>query len=247
MVRQFRWPSGRWAELYLEHPLLVPFAQRLVWGAYDSAGRLAGTFRALEDHSLTDAADNAFALAPDWPVGVVHPLELTPEARQSWLGHLADYDVVPPFAQLERPVVTVKPEQAGTRVGNEIAGTELNAMTFKGRAERLGWTRGSVCDAGCINHYVKTFPGAGVDVFVQTEGMYVGIDMYTDIKLGDVFFVRHASVKLGSYVYDEPSDLDDPRLVSYGDVPAIAFSEAMGDLGKIAGTTKDEVGESAHA
>jgi hypothetical protein len=245
MVRQFRWPVARWQELYLQHPLLLPFAQRLVWGAYDSSGKLVGTFRALEDHSLTDAADEAYALPPGCLVGVVHPLELAPEARQAWLKHLADYDVVPPFAQLERSVVTVKPAQAKTKFGSEVAETELNAMTFKGRAERLGWTRGSVCDGGGINHYVKTFPAAGVDVFVETEGMYIGIDMYSDIKLGKVFFVKHASVQLGSYTYDEPGDQKDPRLLTYEEVPAIAFSEAMGDLVKIAG--KDKSGNESEA
>jgi hypothetical protein len=247
MVRQFGWPAARWQELYLQHPLLLPFAQRLVWAAYDSSGKLAGTFRALEDHSLTDAADNAFTLAPDCLVGVVHPLELTPEARQSWLKHLADYDVVPPFAQLERSVVSVKPEQAKTKFGSEVAETKLNAITFKGRAERLGWTRGSVCDGGGIGYYMKTFPGAGVDVFVETEGMYVGIDMYSDIDLGKVFFVKHASVQIGSYIYDEPSDPNDPRLIGYGEVPAIAFSEAMGDLVKISGKSKEQPAEAADA
>jgi hypothetical protein len=247
MVRQFRWPVARWQELYLQHPLLLPFAQRLVWGAYDPAGKLNVTFRALEDHSLTDAADAPFTLPARGSVGIVHPLELTPETRQTWLKHLADYDVVPPFAQLERPVVTVKPEQAATRFGDEIAGTELNAMTFKGRAERLGWTRGSVCDAGGINFYLKSFPTAGVDVFVETEGMYVGIDMYSDITLGKVFFVKHGSVQIGSYVYDEPDTTDDPRLVSYADVPAIAFSEAMGDLAKIAAKSAAQAAEEADA
>jgi len=177
MVRQFRWPRARWEELYLQHPLLLPFAQRLVWGAYDKTGKLLGTFRALEDRSLTDAEDEPYSLPSDCDMGIVHPLELTAEIRQTWLKHLADYDIVPPFAQLERSVVTVKDEQAKTKFGNEVANTEINAMTFKGRAEKLGWGRGSVCDGGGINHYVKAFPGAGVDVFVGTDGMYDGIDM----------------------------------------------------------------------
>jgi hypothetical protein len=208
---------------------------------------LAGTFRALEDCSLTDANDEPYTLPGDCTIGIIHPLELTAELRQQWMQHLADYDVIPPFAQLERSVVIVKPEQVNIKFGTEVAETELNAMTFKGRAERLGWTRGSVCDAGCINYYVKLFPGADVDVFVGTEGMYVGVDMYTDIKLGKVFFVRHRSVQIGSYIYDEPNDSKDPRLVSYGEVPPIAFSEAMGDVVKIAGKSKEQPVEATDA
>jgi Domain of unknown function (DUF4132) len=247
MVRQFRWPRARWEELYLQHPLLLPFAQRLVWGAYDKSGKLLGTFRALEDRSLTDAEDEPYSLPSESDVGIVHPLELTAENRQTWLKHLADYDIVPPFAQLERTVVTVNDEQAKTKFGNEVANTELNAMTFKGRAEKLGWGRGSVCDGGGINHYVKTFPGAGVDVFVGTEGMYVGIDMYSNITLERIFFVKHGSVQIGSYTYDEPGDTKDPRLLSYAEVPPIAFSEAMGDLIKISGKSATQETEAADA
>jgi hypothetical protein len=243
MVRQHRWPAARWQELYLEHPLLLPFAQRLVWGAYDRAGELRATFRALEDRSLTDAGDEVFSLAPDAAVGIVHPLELAPDRRQGWLQHLADYHVVPPFAQLERPVVTVKPGQEDIKFGGDVAKIELNAMTFKGRAERLGWVRGSVCDAGCISFYLKRFPAAGVDAFVETEGMAVGLDMYSDVTLGKNFFVKHASVQIGSYVYDEPDNPSDPRLVSYGAVPAIALSEALGDLAKIAAKSETQPSE----
>ncbi len=235
MVRQFRWTTARWRELYLAQPLLIPFAQRLVWGCFDDTGKLTATCRALDDLTLTDAADESFTLPATGQMGVVHPLELAPEPRVAWVRHLADYNIEPPFAQLDRPVVAVKPEQAALKFSKELDGTSLNAMTFKGRAERLGWARGSVCDAGGINYYRKTFPNAGVEVFLGLEGMYVGVDMYSDVTLGEVFFVKSGSVKIGGYEYDEPSHENDPRLVTFGAVPPIAFSEALGDLARIAG------------
>jgi hypothetical protein len=85
---------------------------------------------------------------------------------------------------------------------------------------------------------VANLPEAGVDVFVATEGMYVGIDMYADITLGKMFFIKHGSGQIGSYVYDEPGNHQDARLVPFGEVPPIAFSEAMGDLRRIAGKDK---------
>ncbi len=247
MVQQHRWPAARWVELFLAHPLVFPFANRLVWGTFGTDGKLVGTFRALEDRSLTSAGDESFPKPSQGGVGIVHPLELTLEQRQAWLKHLADYNVVPPFAQLERPVVSLKPGQEKVRVSKELEGTELNAMTFKGRAERLGWSRGSVVDAGGVNYYYKQFPAAGVDVFIALEGMYVGIDMYSDITLGQVMFVKHRSVQVGSYTYDEPSGEKDGRLVPFGDVPAIAFSEAMGDLVKISGKPGGQQSEESNA
>jgi hypothetical protein len=234
MVRQQRWPVGRWRELFLSHPVLLPFAVRLVWGAYDEAGQLTATFRALEDRSLTDVDDSAVTLPERGTVGMVHPLELSEDARQAWRAHLADYEIEPPFPQLERPVVTPRPEQRDQKVYRDLAGTGVNALTFRGRAERLGWHRGSVGDGGSVSAYAKSFPLAGVDVFVEIDGLYIGIGMDEEIKLQNVYFVRTGAGRAGAYGYDEPTGENDPRLVAFGEVPPVVFSEAMGDLGKIA-------------
>ena len=108
-------------------------------------------------------------------------------------------------------MVQLAPDATDKTRLSEYAGASINGMTFKGRADRLGWTRGSVVDGGGISTYTKSFPAAGVDVFLGLDGMYVGIDMSSEIKLQDAFFVRSGSVKTGSYTYDEPGDENDPR------------------------------------
>ncbi len=241
-MRQFRWPRARWAELFLENPLLRPFTRRLVWGAYDKAATLLGTFRALDDGSLTHVDDDVYTLPRAATLGIVHPLELTAAQRTQWLAHFAEYDVEPMFSQLDRAMATVRDDQRDVKISHHVAETALHAMTFKGRAEQLGWVRGSVCDGGVVSYYRKTFPGADVDAFVETQALYVNADPYDDITLGKTFFVTHGSVQIGSYLYDEPSDERDSRLIAYGDVPPIAFSEAMSDLVKIAGGIADEDG-----
>ncbi len=235
LVRQRRWSATRWRELFLPHPILLPFATRLVWGTYDDSGQLCGLFRALEDRTLTTNADDAYELPDDASVGLVHPLEIDDQTRTAWLTHLADYEIEPPFPQLEREVVNAAEDQHDQKNYLALDGAVLNGMTFKGRAERLGWVRGSVVDAGSVSGYHKSFPTAGVDVIIGIEGMFMGMDMYDEITLGPVLFVRDGTVKYGSYQYDEPSDESDPRVMRFGDVAAIAFSEAMGDLRRIAG------------
>lgn len=235
MVQQHRWPAARWAELFLQHPLLIPFAARLVWGSYGESGALVRTFRALEDRTLTTAADEPAEVPVESSVGMVHPLELTAEDRQAWLGHLADYEVVPPFAQLERSVIAPAPEELQTKMFLHFDQVELNAMTFRGRAEKRGWLRGSVVDAGGIWYYYKPFHTADVDVFLVVDGMYIGVDMYSSMTMGRFYFVRHSSVRIGSYTYDEPTDEKDERILRGEEVPAIVFSEALGDLRHIAG------------
>ena len=87
--------------------------------------------------------------------------------RLTWVKHLADYNVIPPFSQLERTS-----GHCDRRTGNctnfkkTVAETELNAMTFKGRAERLGWVRGSVCAALAASVITTSgLPGGGRGCF----------------------------------------------------------------------------------
>jgi hypothetical protein len=244
LVRQFRWPVARWRELYLSHPLLKPFTQRLVWSWRGDDGVIAKTFRALDDSSLTDVQDNAVELPANGTISIVHPLELDEKDRQAWVQHLADYNIAPPFPQLDRPAVTVKEDERAAKHGKLVEGTSLNAMTFRSRAEKLGWTRGSVVDNGAVSSYKKIFSGAGIDAFLDLDGMYMGIGVDETIQLGKICFVKSGSVQTGSYTYDEPGE-NDPRLIAFGNVPTVPFSEVMGDLVKISGKTADAPAEAA--
>jgi hypothetical protein len=70
--------------------------------------------------------------------------------------------------------------------------------------------------------------------------MYVGISRDDSITLQEMYFVKAGSVEVGSYVYDEPSDGNDPRVLAFGEVPPVPFSETMGDLVKISGKAATE-------
>jgi hypothetical protein len=123
----------------------------------------------------------------------------------------------------------------------------LGAGTFRSRAERRGWVRGSVVDAGMVAGYFKAFPGAGVEVTLEIEGLFVGIDPMDTVTLGVARFVRADSVKRGSYTYDDPQ-AGDARVLPFGDVPPVVYSETVGDLKFIAGigaATADAEGDEA--
>jgi hypothetical protein len=235
-TRQRRWPLATWRQLFLAHPLLRPFAVRLVWGVWAGASDAEprATFRALEDLSLTTAGDESFSLPGTGSIGIVHPLELSTESLQAWRQHLAEHEVEAPFPQLERDIVRARPEESAVGFYRAVENTKLNAMTFKGRAERLGWHRGSVCDGGGIPAYVKSFPAGQVDAILMLEGFFIGAGMYDEVTLGTTCFVKSGSVQFGSYIYDEPSKEDDQRVVPLGQVPAIPFSETLADLRRIA-------------
>ncbi len=236
LVRQRRWALTRWRDLFEEHPLLRPFAMGLVWGRY-ADGELVDCFHMLEDGSFTDADDEDVSFADYEEIGIVHPLELEEDALVAWSAHLSDHEIEPPFPQLTRRVVRVAAADRDKRAIRDLERHSLNAMSFRGRAERLGWARGSVVDAGGVTSYVASFPAAGVDVFLCLEEFWIGMSMEDEARLGTVFFVRSGSVQVGSYIYDEPENEKDERVLALAEVPEIVYSEAVGQLEQIAGRT----------
>jgi hypothetical protein len=241
MVRQHRWPVARWRGLFLDHPVLFgPFATRLVWGHYDEAGAMAGTFRVLEDRTLTDAADEPLGLPEVGSIGIVHPLELDEDQLGAWRTHLADYEVEPPFPQLERPVIRVPGADRDVRIGKDLAGIRLSALTVRGRAEKLGWARGPGGEGGMVDAYRKVFPGAGVEAFLELDGMSVSPGMDESVGLGDYYFVEGGAAAVGSDVAHDPIGGGDARLIALGAVPPVVYSEVVGDLSRIASKAEGE-------
>lgn len=239
LVRQRRWPAARWRELYETHPVLRAFATRLVWGVYGADGALLRCFRRYPNGLLADAAGGLEELPEaDARIGMVHPLELSTEATTAWRAHLARFKVTPPFPQLDRAVERLDPLHANRRELALVQGKELGAGTFRSRAEKRGWQRGSVVDGGGVSGYFKAFPGAGVEVSIDLDGLFIGIDPMDTVTLGVARFSKADSVERGSYVYDDPK-AGDERLLAFGAVPAVVYSETVGDLKAIAGIVAD--------
>lgn len=224
MVEQHRWPQASWRELFLRHPLLMPFAQRLVWTDGNQ------TFRVLEDLSLTNHEEDSVALDPGASVGLVHPLDLSEEERQAWLEHLANHRVVPPFGQMDRPIARLDHSLADERRWRHLRGTEMNGLTFRSRAEKRGWRRGA-SESGCVMSYFKAFPKVAVEAHVEVDGLYFGIGRDESIHLGDVW-----PLKAGTAHWGVPSDDSDPATLPLGELPALVYSEVMGDLSLITGS-----------
>ena len=226
MVRQHRWPVRRWRELFLQHPVLFPFAVRLVWGVYDQSGAVRQTFRALPDRSLTDASDDPIDLpAGESPVGIVHPLNLPPQQVEAWRTNLADYEIEPPFPQIDRPVARASGEERELKMYDRLKGAQLNALGFRSKAEKYGWSRAAVGDGAMVASYRKRFAGPAIDAFVTVDGMPVYTDPTAQATVGSVLFLP---------VDATPRDFQQ-RLMRLGDVPEMVFSEAIGDMTRICG------------
>jgi hypothetical protein len=139
-----RWSAEEFRELLVMHPLLRLLVRRLVWAVFDgdasAAGAAVGAFRVAEDGTFADVHDDAYAPPGDAAIGVAHPLDLG-DGLAAWSGVLADYDILQPFPQLDRPVFALDADerQASTlvRFGRITVDPRRTVLL-----ERRGWKRG---------------------------------------------------------------------------------------------------------
>ena len=241
LVIQRRWTVDKWQGLFLTNPVMFVYANRLIWGIFDEKGALMTTFRCQEDQSLTDGNGDEIDFTFTSPrvertlgevgfVGIVHPISLTTEDINFWKNELLDNDIEPIFPQLNRPVILLQNRDKNLKMSNEFEGIQFGGYGFLSRMDKTGWSRGSIVDNGGIASYYKEFTEVGlVAIVMQIGDLSVG---YYDVnaEIGHLMFVRKSGVRFGSYMYDEPSRESDPRLVSFGDMPPIVYSEVIADM-----------------
>src|SRR5262249_54746702 len=148
MIGGRRWPRPEFEELLVNHPLMVNLVRMLIWGGYDPQGQVVGTFRLNEDRTYSDMDDRPIQIGQVERIGIVHAAHVSDEAKSKWGELLTDYEIVAPFPQLGRSVMTLTSEELD---GNEIkrfAQAILPAVTIVGALEKNGWVRGLAGDGG---------------------------------------------------------------------------------------------------
>ncbi|MBW6436642.1 DUF4132 domain-containing protein [Actinoplanes hulinensis] len=133
MCAQRRIPAPIFRDRFAAHPWTTHLARRLVWGVFDGE-TLTGTIRVAEDGTPATVDDDLAALPDDATLSVLHPLLLRDGEPAAWGAVFADYQLLQPFAQLDRPV------HRDLRDLHRYAGRETTYAVLRG-LERRGWTR----------------------------------------------------------------------------------------------------------
>ncbi|GLY05106.1 DUF4132 domain-containing protein [Actinoplanes sp. NBRC 101535] len=220
MVGSRRWTGEDFQRLFVGHPLVRHVVRRLVWGVFDEAGTLAGSFRVAEDSSFATVEDEPATIPAGTLVGVPHPLHLG-DSLAAWSEVFADYEILQPFPQLGRPVFALTAEEA--------AGTDLvrfEQLTVPATSvlslERRGWQRESPQDAGIQGRIELTI----------APGLEVGVDLEPGIVVGDV--THFPEQKLTDvYLHDGTGSgrgADGRGRVPLSALSAVAASELLRDL-----------------
>lgn len=221
MIMGRRWSVEAWTHGLRDHPLLVSFTRRLVWGVFDDdTNALVTIFRTAEDRTLVGPQGDV-KLDDGAKIGLVHPLHLSEAARAEWAGHLADYEIIQPFAQLGRPLFHVDDSERAETKSARFATSKFKSGVLRDLLVRAGWQR----DTDYLRkEYTRVFSADKVVAIATMDpGVYAGAATY------DAFDQTIASIefreKKGRGKSAEPMPLSE--------VPAVAFSEAVRDLSDV--------------
>jgi hypothetical protein len=214
------WPPGDWLAYLVQHPIAGPLCQRLVWLGLDGDGKIAASFRPLEDLSLTDMKDSSVSLDGLAAVSLAHQAIMTPELAKAWETHLADYEIEPLFTQVGRAVKTLGPDMVETTGIGDREGYIIDNMKLRSAVTKLGYDRGDVGDGGSFSEYVKRFEDAGLRALLGFTWSYVGENEQRPVALTKLTFE-----KLGRGAN---------KAMKLKDVPPVLLSEAWNDLHTVA-------------
>lgn len=218
MCVQRSWRFEDWEPYLCRHPIMRHFCQRLVWMA--TRGETVRLFRPLADGTFTDVEDNPVELDPADVISLAHQTTSEPATATAWIQHLSDYEVAPLFEQFGRGAPEITPEKRQQRALTDFEGWMTETFKLRGRATKLGYTRGPTGDGGWFHEYVKRFPTTGLQAVIE----------FTGNALPETN-VPAALIKLS---FQRENGGHTSQAISLGDVPAVLLAECWNDYRQLA-------------
>lgn len=232
LVIQRKWTAAQWHAIFLNNPVMFIYATKIVWGAYDSDGRLLQCFLCQEDTALIDFDDNEWELPEGAKVGIVHPLGLTDEQVKQWQQKLFKLSVEPVFPQLDRPVYRVAAEDHNKTVLRDFDKKFTEPNSLKATLDKYGWRKGPAGDGGMVYYFTKKENAGHCMAVIMTEGVSVaGFDTEHYPELGNLYFIDTTKDQAGWF--QEPKQDDDSRLIPLGEVPEVFYSEVLAGVSSV--------------
>ncbi|EGK9458262.1 WGR and DUF4132 domain-containing protein [Escherichia coli] len=174
MCLRRRWSPENFQLFLVEHPLVRHLTRRLIWGVYSAENKLLACFRVAEDNSYSTADDDLFTLPEgDISVGIPHVLEISPTDAAAFGQLFADYELLPPFRQLDRNSYALTETERNASELIRWAGRKCPSGRVMGLANK-GWMRGEPQDGGWIGWMIKPLGRCSLIMEID-EGFAVGM------------------------------------------------------------------------
>ncbi|EMY7366516.1 WGR and DUF4132 domain-containing protein [Escherichia coli] len=174
MCLRRRWSPENFQLFLVEHPLVRHLTRRLIWGVYSAENQLQACFRVAEDNSYSTADDDLFILPEgDISIGIPHVLEISPTDAAAFGQLFADYELLPPFRQLDRNSYALTEAERNASELTRWAGRKCPSGRVMGLANK-GWIKGTPQDAGWIGWMIKPL-GRWSLIMEIDEGFAVGM------------------------------------------------------------------------
>jgi hypothetical protein len=223
MCTQRTWPFEDWNTYLNRHPIARHHCQRLVWAVVHE-DKVVNLFRPLADGSLTDVIDDSVTVKPEESVRLAHECQVKPDQSQAWRNHLKDYEVEPLFEQFGRPNFDLVEERKQEDELADFRGHLVETFKLRGRATKLGYTRGQAQDGGWFFDYNKRFPTLGINAVLEFTGNGLPEENRT-VALTGFHFER---------VAPEGESAQGNARMTLGEVPAVLLTECWNDVRQIA-------------
>ncbi|EFC9793344.1 WGR and DUF4132 domain-containing protein [Escherichia coli] len=174
MCLRRRWSPENFQLFLVEHPLVRHLTRRLIWGVYSAENQLLACFRVAEDNSYSTADDDLFTLPEgDISIGIPHVLEISPTDAAAFGQLFADYELLPPFRQLDRNSYALTEAERNASELTRWAGRKCPSGRVMGLANK-GWMRGEPQDGGWIGWMIKPLGRWSLTMEID-EGFAVGM------------------------------------------------------------------------
>ncbi|EEU9259999.1 WGR and DUF4132 domain-containing protein [Escherichia coli] len=177
MCQRRRWTAEQFRLFLVEHPLVRHLTRRLLWGVYNDENALITCFRVAEDSTYSDAQDELFTL-PAGNIGIPHVLEIPPESAAAFRQIYVDYELLPPFQQLERGSYHLAGNERNTHELTRWQGRLCQAGRIVG-LERRGWQR--LEESGSVYAMRKSTPYGALELETEPFSLIYGETGYSDL------------------------------------------------------------------
>jgi len=111
MVEDRKWPVEVWQEFFQSNPIMFVFAMKLLWSVFDKDGKFVEGFYCDEECALYNHEDEEIELEEGQKIGIMHPLDLTPETLKAWQDKIYEISMVTIFPTVDRQVFTKQKDE----------------------------------------------------------------------------------------------------------------------------------------